>query len=63
MSTLVKAPTVVSWPAAVSPLVAPVVNGPLRSRRMLSAFRTCVHLELGRPDRALAVPTPEAIDA
>ncbi|OFE14799.1 hypothetical protein BA895_08980 [Humibacillus sp. DSM 29435] len=52
---------VASWPAAVSPLVAAWIDGPPRGRRVLSAFATCLYVELGSHDRVMAVHTPDAV--
>ena len=61
MSALVSTPAVVSWPAAVSPFVAPLLNGPPRPRRVLGAFATCLYVELGAHERVIAVHTPDAV--
>ena len=61
MSALLSTPAVVSWPAAVSPFVAPLLNGPPRPRRVLGAFATCLYVELGAHERVIAVHTPDAV--
>jgi hypothetical protein len=50
-----------SWPAAVSPLVAPVVAGRLRPCRVLAAFPSSVYLATGPHDRVLALLASDAI--
>ena len=61
MNALVLAPADVSWPAAVSPFVAPLLNGPARLRRVIGAFTSCVYVEMGAHERVIAVHTPDAV--
>ncbi|KRC87452.1 hypothetical protein ASE25_17115 [Terrabacter sp. Root85] len=48
-------------PAAVSPLVAGEVAGTPRRCRVLSAFPTCLYLDLGAHERVLAVLASDAV--
>ena len=61
MSALVETSAPMTWPAAVSPLVADALDGPPSLRRVLGSFPTCVYIALGRHDRVLAVHTPDAV--